>query len=69
MHCRIPGPRPGGGGVEGSGGGGVSRPTPRGGRGPAPRGAGDPPRWLLLRVVRILLECILVFKIITQIQI
>ena len=118
MHCRFPGPHPGGssadqaggvsrptpkgevegdlaggvsrptpkGEVEGDLAGGVSRPTPKGevegdlaggvsrptprGRVPALGGClvpgwwcGDPPRWLLLRAVRILLECILVVSI------
>ena len=64
------------GGVEGSGlGGGVSRPTPRGVSRPTPGGVSrptprgvsqhalrqtPPSRRLLLRAVRILLECILV---------
>ena len=47
-------PGPGGWGVPGPGGWGV--PGPGGGV------CADPPRWLLLRAVRILLECILVEK-------
>ena len=56
--------------VEGGLARGVSRPTPRGeglqahtqGSIPACTEADPPPQWLLLRAVRILLECILVFQ-------
>ena len=68
MPCRFPGSHPGGK-LRGLAGG-VSRPTPGGGgvSTPTPRGVypsmhwGSPPGRLLLRVVRILLEWILVNK-------
>ena len=59
--------------VEGDLTRGVSRPTPRGvcSRGVCSRGGvsgprgvcGDPPGWLLLQAVSILLECILVLDV------
>ena len=67
MPCRFPGPHP-----RGKLRGIWSRPTPKGPGGvcsgggclhqgvPARGGGGDPPWQLLLRAVRILLECILV---------
>ena len=68
MPCRFPGPHPGGK-FRGIWPEGSPDPHPRGelkgfcSRGSAcfrGEGGGDPPGWLLLRVVRILLECILV---------
>ena len=58
--CLLPGGGPGLGGVPAPGGGGV--PAPRWGWGVPTPGVpgGDPPGRLLLRAVRILLECILV---------
>ena len=68
MPCRFPGPHPGGS-LRGLARG-VSRPTPRGGglqvhtQGCIPActeaDTYPPCRWLLLRAVRILLQCILV---------